>query len=314
MSRKFSKLCSIYLVFVIALVFLASCASPPENALPGPIQLTDQLGRMVRFNQPPQRIISLAPSNTEILFALGLSDRLVAVTDFCDYPPEVKQKPSIGGFTTPNIEKIISFSPDLILATSMHEKAIIPQLEQRGLTVFALAPKTLDDVLASIKLVGQATGREKEATELLAEMQKRIKTVTEKTSNLPEDKRPAVFYLTWHDPLMTSGAGTLHYELIQKAGGRTIFPEIVGTQSVDLESIIARNPQVMIAGIGMAAGEDKTFQYLKTETRLQNTEAAKNGRIYKIDEHLTGRAGPRIVDGLEQFAKCIHPEIFGSPD
>ena len=209
---------------------------------------------------------------------------------------------------------MVALSPDLILATSIHEKTIIPQLEEKGLTVFALAPKTLDEVLASIKLVGEVTGQEKEATELLAEMQNRIKAVTDKTNNLPEDKRPAVFYLTWHDPLMTSGVGTLHNELIQKAGGRNIFPEVIGTQSVDLESIVARNPQVMIAGVGMGSGEDKTFQYLKTESRLQNTEAGKNGRIYQIDMDLTGRAGPRIVDGLEQFAKCIHPEIFGPPD
>jgi iron complex transport system substrate-binding protein len=201
----------------------------------------------------------------------------------------------------------------LILATSIHEKTVIPQLQEKGLTVLALAPKTLDDVLASIKLVGQVTGQEKEATELLAEMQNRIKAVTDKTNNLPEAKRPAVFYLTWQDPLMTSGLGTLHNELIQKAGGKNIFPEVIGTQSVDLESIVARNPQVMIAGVGMGSGGDKTYQYLKTESRLQNTEASKNGRIYQINMDLTGRAGPRIVDGLEQFAKCIHPEIFGPP-
>ena len=113
---------------------------------------------------------------------------------------------------------------------------------------------------------------------------------------------------------MTSGSGTLLDELVQKAGGRNIFSEIIGSKSVDLESLVARNPQVMIAGIGMGSGEDKTYQYLKTESRLQNTEAWKNGRIYKINMDLTGRGGPRIVDGLELFAKCIHPEIFGPPE
>jgi iron complex transport system substrate-binding protein len=313
MSRKFSKLCSIYLVSAMVLIFLVACASPTESAPPAPIQLTDQLGRVVRLNQPPQRIISLAPGNTEILFALGLADKVVAVTDFDNYPPEVKGKPSIGGFTTPNIEKVVALSPDLVLATSIHEKTIIPQLEQRGLTVLALAPKTLDDVLALIKLVGQVTGQEKEATELLAAMQSRIKAVTDKVNNIPEAEKAAVFYLTWHDPLMTSGVGTLHNELIQKAGGRNIFPEVIGTKSVDLESIVARNPQIMIAGVGMGSGEDKTYQYLKIEPRLQNTEASKNSRIYQINMDLTGRAGPRIVDGLEQFARCIHPEIFGPP-
>jgi iron complex transport system substrate-binding protein len=100
---------------------------------------------------------------------------------------------------------------------------------------------------------------------------------------------------------------------MQKAGGRNIFAEITGTQSVDLELLVARNPQVMVAGIGMGSGEDQTLQYLKRESRLQDTEAGKNGRIYGIDMDLSGRGGPRIVNGLEQFAKCIHPEIFGPP-
>jgi iron complex transport system substrate-binding protein len=259
-------------------------------------------------------MISLAPSNTEILFALGLADKVYAVTNLCDYPPEAKTKPNIGGFTTTNIEKVIALSPDLVLATSIHEKTIIPQLEQRGLAVLALNLKTLDEVLEAITMVGEITGKGGEASRLVARMQNRIKEVTDKTNNLPEAKRPRVFYLTWHDPLMTSGSGSLLHELIQKAGGRNIFAEVIGTKPVDLELLVERNPQVMIAGIGMGSGEDKTYQYLKTETRLQNTEAGRNGRIYKIDMDLTGRGGPRIVDGLEQFAKCIHPEIFGQPE
>ncbi len=313
-----NKLCSRAIVFCLVagvVLSLFACTAPAnETAPPSPIEITDQLGRTVKLERTPQRIISLAPSNTEILFALGLGDKVVAVTDYCNYPQEAEAKPKVGGFTTPNIEKIIALSPDLILATSMHEKRIIPALEERGLTVFALAPKTLDEVLESITLVGEITGKEEEAAELLTEMQSRIKAVTDKTSSLPEGKRPRVFYLTWHDPLKTSGLGTLHHELMQKAGGRNIFAEVIGTQSVDLEVLVASNPQVMIAGVGMGSGEDKTLQYLTTESRLQNTEARKNDRIYGVDMDLTGRAGPRIVDGLEQFAKCIHPEIFGPPE
>ncbi len=313
MKGKIQLLGLACLVAVMLLGLATACAPPATEAPPSPIEIIDQLGRTVRLDKVPQRIVSIAPSNTEIMFALGLADRLVGVTDFDNYPPEAKSKPSIGGFTTPNIEKIVALSPDLILATSIHENKIIPQLTERGLPVLALAPKTLDEILDSIKLVGEVTGREKEAADLLKEMQKKIKAVTDRTENLPEDKRLAVFYLTWHDPLMTSGQGTLHHELIQKAGGRNVFPEVVGTKSVSLELLVARNPQVMVAGTGMGTGEDKTFQYLKSETRLQSTEAARNGRIYQINMDLTGRAGPRIVDGLSQFAKCIHPEIFGPP-
>ena len=311
MKSKFCQLCTIYLVSAMALSLFVSCAAPPKNTHPSPIEITDQLGRAVALDKPPQRIISLAPSNTEILFALGLADRVAAVTDYCNYPPEAEAKPSIGGFSTPNIEEIVALSPDLILAASRHENQIIPHLENKGLTVLALNLKTLDEALEAITLIGEIAGKEERASGLAAEMQNRIKAVTDKTNNLPDGERPRVFYLTWHDPLMTSGPGSLLHELIQKAGGRNIFSEVIGTKSVDFELLVARNPQVMIAGIGMGSGEDKTLQYLTTESRLQNTEAGKNGRIYKIDMDLTGRGGPRIVDGLEQFAKCIHTEIFG---
>ncbi len=310
MKIKPYKLGRLYLVLVILSSLLAACTPMPEETPSSPIEITDQLGRVVKLTKIPERIISLAPSNTELLFALGLADRVVAVTDYCDYPPEAKDKPSIGGFSTPNIEEIVARSPDLILAVSRHESKIIPQLENKGLTVLALNLKTLDEALGAITLIGEVTGKEEEASNLVADMQNRIKAVTNKTDSLPEGERPRVFYLTWHDPLKTSGSGTLNHELIQKAGGRNIFADIAGIAGVDLELLVARDPQVMIAGIGMGSGEDKPFQYLKTESRLQNTEARKNGRIYGIDMDLTGRAGPRIVEGLERFAKCIHPELF----
>ena len=301
------------LVSIMLLSLISACTPSPEEATPGAIEFTDQLGRVVKLEGTPQRIISLAPSNTEIIYALGLQDRLVGVTDYCDYPPEAKDKPGIGGFSTPNIEEIVALSPDLILAASIHEKRIIPQLEAKGMTVFALTAKTLDKTLAAITLVGKVTGKEEEASKLVAEMEARVKMITDKTAGLRQEQRPRVFYLTWHDPLKTSGAGTLLNELIQKTGGTNIFPDITGSKSIDLEILVARDPQVMIAGIGMGTGEDQPFQYLETESRLQNTEARKNGRIYGIDMDLSGRAGPRIVDGLEQFARCIHPEIFGEP-
>lgn len=301
-------------ILLILLSLFVACAAPTEEmkeVTSFPIEVTDQAGRVVKLEKVPERIISLAPSNTEILFALGLGDKVVAVTDYCNYPPEAEEKPSIGGFSTPDVERVVSFSPDLVLATSIHQKEVIPALERRGLTTFILEPQTLDEVLESITLVGEVTGREEEASLLVAGMQSRIKAVTDRTDNLPEAERPRVFYLVWHDPLMISGAGTLHHELIQKAGGRNIFPDVTGFKSVDLETLIARDPQVMIAGIGMGTGEDEPLQYLKTESRLQDTEAGKNGRIYGVDMDLTGRDGPRIVDALEQVAKCIHPEIFG---
>ncbi len=314
MKSKLYRSVVFCLVSVVISSLFAGCRAPTKEAAPSPIEITDQLGRTVKLERTPQRIVSLAPSNTEILFALGLGDKVVGVTEYCDYPPEAQEKPKIGGFSTPNIEKVVALSPDLVLAAQRHEDLIIPQLEQMGLAVFALKLKTLDETLEAITLVGEITGKEKEASQLVEEMGKRIKAVTDKTDKLSEAERPRVFHLTWHDPLKTSGSGTLYNELIQKAGGMNIFSDVIDIQAVDFEALVARDPQVMIAGVGMGSGEDKPFQYLKTESRLKNTEAAKNGRIYGIDLDLSGRAGPRIVDGLELFARCIHPEIFGLPD
>ena len=290
-------------------------AETPKNTTPQPITITDQAGRQVTLKTTaPQRIVSLAPSNTEILFALGLEDRIFGVTDYCDYPPEAREKKSVGGYSTANIEEIVAIGADLILATSIHKDEVVPQLEAKGLTVVVVAPKTFDEVLEGIHLIGLVTGEEEKAATLINEMRGRIDAITEKIAGLTDEEKVPVFYLTWHDPLKTSGGDTLINEFITTAGGKNIFSEVSGADTVDLEALISRNPEVMIAGTGMGTGEEKTLQFLKTESRLKDTEAAINGRIYGINIDLTGRPGPRIVDGLEQFARCIHPEIFGQPD
>jgi len=269
---------------IIILSLFVACAAPSKEvkeAASFPIEVTDQLGRVVRLEKIPERIISLAPSNTEILFALGLGERVVAVTEYCNYPPAAQEKPKIGGFSTPNIEKVVALSPDLVLATSIHEKEIIPALEGKGLTIFTLDPKTVDEVLKSITLVGEVTGREETASRLVEGMQNRIKAVTDKTANL-----------------------------IKMAGGTNIARDLIGYATISLEAIIEANPQVIIAGIGMGSGEDLPFQYVRNEPRLRNVDACVNHRVYSIDVDLCGRPGPRIVDALEKFAEFIHPELF----
>jgi iron complex transport system substrate-binding protein len=299
-------------IFIVLLSLFAACAPPVgrEGVASFPIEVTDQLGRLVKLEGIPQRIVSLAPSNTEILFALGLADQVVGVTDYCNYPPEVKEKPSIGGFSTPSIEKIVTLSPDLILAASIHQNQVIPRLEARGMTVVALAPKTLSEVLDAITLVGEITHKEEEASQLVAGMRSRIKAVTDKTGNLPEAQKPRVFYVTWHDPLMTAGSGTLHDELIRTGGGINIAGDLSGYPSISLEAVIAANPEVIVAGVGMGTGADAPLQFAMTEPRLRDTDARLNNQVYGIDVDIVGRPGPRIADALEQFAKFIHPELF----
>ncbi len=310
MKSKLCRLGVFYLVLAILLVLLAACASSPGETPPSAITVTDQLGRTVRLEEVPQRIISLAPSNTEILFALGLADRIVAVTDYCNYPPQAEEKPSIGSFSTPNIEEIVAHSPDLIVATSIHEKRVLPQLEDKGIAVFVLNPKTVDGVLEAITLAGKITGSEAEASRLVGEMQRRIKVVTDRTDGLSEEQKTRSFYLLWHDPLMTSGSGTLQNDLIVKAGGTNIAQNITGYGAISLEVVIASNPEVMMAGAGHGSGEGLTFRFIQTETRLSSVSASINNRLHAVDADLANRGGPRIVDALEQFAAFIHPELF----
>jgi len=178
------------------------------------------------------------------------------------------------------------------------------------MTVFALNPKTLDEVLESITLVGEITGKDEETSCLVAGMRDRIKAVTDKTDNLLVAERPKVFYLTWHDPLKTAGSGTLQDELIVKAGGINIARDLVGYAGISLEAMIQANPEVIIAGAGHGSGEVLPLEYVKTEPRLRNVNARIDNRVYAIDADLASRGGPRIVDALEQFAELIHPELF----
>ncbi len=297
---------------VLSLVALSipACSQPAApSSTTAAITVTDQLGRTVTVDRPPQRIISLAPSNTEILYALGLADRVVAVTSYDDYPLEAKQKPNIGGFSNPSLEKIVSFTPDLVVATQIHQKQVIPELEAKGITVLALNPTTMGEVMSAISLVGKVTATSSKASQVVAGMQQRIKAVTDKTDKLTVDQRPKVLYIVWHDPLMASGSGTFHDELIQKAGGTNII-SANGYPSISLESVVQSNPDVILAGIGMGDGQDAPLKFAQDEPRLRDISARVKNQVYGVDSSMSGRAGPRIVDVLEEFAKLIHPELF----
>ena len=290
----------------LSILLCLGCAqqSPP------PGNIVDGLGRSVTIDKIPQRIVSLAPSNTEILFALGLGDKVIGVTEYCNYPQEAMTKPKVGGFSNVDIEKVVSLEPDLVLATHIHGKTVIPTLEELGLTVVAITPGSLNEVLDSITLVGKITGQSREASKLINDLGTRIEAVMDKTRILSPDQKPRVFYITWHDPLMTAGTETLADDVISSAGGQNIAYDISGDKAINLETVIYRDPQVIVASVGMGSGEDLPWQYVQTEPRLKNTQALLNDRVYKIDGDVIHRPGPRIVDALEQMAQFIHPELF----
>ncbi len=312
MKNWVGKVVVFSLVAGAVLGLLGACAAPAEEAATVSIEITDQLGRLVKLDGIPERIISLAPSNTEILFALGLGDKVVAVTDYCDYPAEAKTKTSVGGYTNPNIEEIVALSPDLILATGVHQDEVIPALERVGLTVVALDPKNLDEVLESISLIGEITGQQAEAELLVSEMSDRIKAITEQTAALSQAEKPRVFYAVWYDPLMSAGSETFQDDLIGVAGGINITGNLTGWVTIGLETVLDANPEVMIAGVNYVNIGDANFEFIRTEPRLKDTAARQTDRVYEVDTNLVSRTGPRIIDGLEKLAELIHPELFGN--
>jgi len=301
------------LLLALALVVIAMFPAP-SLATTYPITVTDDLGREITITQLPVRIVSLAPSNTEILFALGLGDRVVGVTDFCDYPPEALAKEKVGGpwSTSINVEKIVALQPDLILAEEINGEELIDMLEGLGLTVFGIKSTDLDDLLNDISTVGQITDKEAGADALTAQMTSKISAVTDETDGLSPAQRPRTFHICWHDPIWTAGSGTYIHDLIEKAGGVNIFADIQGYQAVDIEAVIGRDPQVIIV-TAMGGTASGTWDWVNTEPRLKGISARKNGRIYFVESNWVERPGPRIVLGLEQVAKYIHPGIFFDP-
>jgi iron complex transport system substrate-binding protein len=337
MRKRFAHL--LYIAAALGLVYMAACTvpstpaeikpppsppvevqvqpkepQPPPEELPQfPLTIVDDLGRTVQVEKLPRRIVSLAPSNTEIIYALGLEDRLVGTTDYCDYPEAAKSKPRVASYTTPNLEKVVSLQPDIILAEAIHEKTALPAMERLGLTVIVMSATSLDTVLNDIKLVGQVNGKNQAAATLVDRLNARIEAVVAKTDTLAPEQRFRVLYVVWHDPIWTMGRNTFINDLISKAGGVNIFADdFEKSRVVSLESIIQKNPQVILVS-GMGTSGDLIYNNIVKETRLSGVDAMINHRIYRIsDANLTERPGPRIVDGLEEVAKLLHPDIFGT--
>ncbi|MFC2056772.1 ABC transporter substrate-binding protein [Chloroflexota bacterium] len=318
MPVKIRQLVVYVLTSIMLLCLISACAPAttkeqelPSGAISFPLEITDQADKVVRIEKEPERIVSLSPSNTEIVYALELQEKLVAVTEYCHYPEAAQQKPKIGGFSNVDIEKVVAMEPDLVLAANMHKDEITTELERLGITVLTINPKTIDDVLLAIDLVGIAMGHREAAASVTAEMNGRIEAVTSKTAELSDAQRMKVLYIVWHDPLMTVTSITRIHEMITKAGGINIAADLGDDYpTISLEAVLIADPQVIIAGSGHGSGQDAPFQFALTEPRLAEVEARLQNRIYEIDADLTSRAGPRIVQGLEKLAEFIHPGLF----
>ena len=268
-----------------------------------PIRVVDDFGFEVVINKTPERIVSLAPSNTEILFALGLGDKIVGVTDYDNYPPEALKKPKVGGFSTVNIEKVLSLNPDLVVAAYGNGAETVETLRGYGITVIALNPRNLTDVMRNIEMLGKITGTGENATKLVEMMKQKIREVEEATAN--NSRRPKVAHILWHDPIWVSGGETFIDELIRIAGGTNAFGDMEGWKIVSIEDLLARNPDIIIVNSGTGMGGKNNILYNWAMRELKDVNAVREGRVYVIDSDIISRPSYRLVYALEEIAKII---------
>ena len=269
---------------------------------------TDGLNRTVKLHGTPQRIVSLAPSNTEILFAVGAGKQVVGRDSFSDYPAEVKSIKDIGGSMGKyNSEAIVALHPDLVLAGEINTPEEVNSLQQLGLTVFYLPnPTTLEGMFANLETVGQLTGHSSDAATLVKSLQARVVAVDAKIK--PLTSSPSVYYeLDATDPTKpyTAGPGTFVDLLISRAGGKNIGDRLASQWAqISLEQVVVSNPAIIILG---DSAYGTTADSVKQRSGWGGLAAVQNNHIFPFDDNLVSRPGPRLVDGLEALAKLLHP-------
>jgi iron complex transport system substrate-binding protein len=297
-------------IVLTVMVFMGACTPRGDSGAEN-LVLTDGLGREVKINAPTQRIVSLAPSNTEILFALGAGSQVIGRDEFSNFPAEVASIPSVGGsMGNYNFEQIAALKPDMVLASSLNTHEQVNSLEQLGLKVYLLPnPTNLDGLYQNLATIGTVAGRSSEADELIKSLKSRVEAVEEAISTV--DSRPVVFYeLDGSDPAQpwTTGAGTFLASLIGMSGGTNAGNELGGDfAQISLESLLVKDPAIIILGdsnYGVDASQ------VSDREGWESLSAVKDGRVVPFNDDLVSRPGPRLVDGLESLAKLIHPEAF----
>lgn len=277
-----------------------------------PVTINDAADQDVVIEAKPERIVSLIPSNTEIAFALGLGDEIVGVNDYDNYPEEALEKEKIGGQDF-NVEKIISLKPDLVLAhggSSMGSSVDgLQQLRDAGITVLVVNDATsFDKVYDAIEMIGQATGTQKNAGEIVADMKSRVAAIEEKAASIKEeDKKKVYIEISGAPDIFSAGKNTFMDEMLHIINAENVVTEEEWPK-VDQEAIIASNPDVIITTYGFYV-ENAAEQVLSREG-WQDVNAVKNKRVVDVNSDIVTRSGPRLVEGVEEVAKAVYPDVF----
>jgi len=313
---KIHKILISIIICIIISISLAGCSSNNEplkidNTVGGtqnfPMEFIDGIGNTITINAKPERIISLAPSHTEILYALGLGDKVVGVTQFCDYPEEVKNKPIIGDSFSINLEKIVSLEPDLVIEYWGMNDELKKQLENAGIALVTFSPESISQIQDTIIKIGVATGTSEKAEEIVLSIKNKQIEITNKVKDAPPVK---VFYeIEYSSALWTAGKGSFIDEIITLGGGQNVAADAVGAYAqYSVEALLEKDPQVYVTNtfnMGL-----QNYNDIKDRPGFNGITAVREGRIEILDGNILSRPSHRVVEALELMAKAIHPELF----
>lgn len=290
------------LLLILAVPAAALVARTPEAGL-----ARDQLGRQVPVPESPQRIVSLAPSITEIVFALGEGERLKGVTQHCDYPPEAGSLPRVGSYVHLDVERIVALKPDLCLGTrDGNPREVVEKLEAMSIPVYAVNPRDLETVIDTVLEIGHLLNTQGRAEALVKDMRTRIEGVRAKVAKVRE--RPTVFFQIGIVPVVSVGSNTFIDELITTAGGRNLASGPTPYPRFSKEQVVALEPEVIVI-TSMTRGQD--FEPVRDEwSRWSSIPAVRRRRIHIVESNLFDRPSPRLVEGLELLSRLIHPELW----
>lgn len=293
----------------------ASSGEPTSSPAAGvkatayPLKVKDATGKEFTFEKAPAKIVSVSPSETETLFALGLGDKVVGVSDFCDYPEEAKKKPKMGSIVKPNEEALIAANADIVLSGVSLKVAAVEQLRGLNVNVFKVEPKTIDDVMNNILKFGQIFDKQEQAEKLVASMKAERQKVTDAVKDLkPEQKKKVLMEFS---PGWTVGKGEFLDEMITIAGGINVSSDVQGYAKLNEEKVIADNPQVILYPKNLIDENSKKTmdQIIRERSSWANIDAIKNNKLAGVDKDTISRPGPRITAALVEVAKGIYPEL-----
>ncbi|MFN3652684.1 MAG: ABC transporter substrate-binding protein [Armatimonadota bacterium] len=304
-------------LLLVSLLLLGGCGgrptvepTPPSPSETFPLTVTDDEKRQVAIPAPPRRIVSLAAAHTETLFALGAGERVVAADSYSDYPPEAKHLARLRCFPRVPLEELVALRPDLVLILTQEDEEI-SQMEAAGLRVLKIFPETLDAAWDRILLLGRITEREQRAQEIVDDIRRRVTRVERSLQGVTP--RTVMFELDASDPARpyVAGSGGFYGQLIPHAGGRNVFEDLRGPSGqVSAEQVIARSPEVILLGDTRSPVLPQSPELVRQRPGWGRISAVREGRVFGIDSDRITRPGPRLIEGLEEIARRLHPERF----